>query len=251
MLDFSVLPVLALVGLLAGFVDAIAGGGGLISLPALLSVGLPPINALAVNKAQSWLGTAIAATTYWREGLVAVRPLLPTILATFCGSFCGAFLVQRVDTSRLAVAVPVALIAIAGYFLFAPRLTDADRHARLPFARFVPVMGAIIGCYDGLFGPGTGSFLTLGFVSLFGLGVTRAAAHTKVLNLTSNLAALSLFVPSGHVVWPAAIAMMAGQVAGGYLGALTGIRFGARLIRPLVVIVSMILALRLLFTGHS
>jgi uncharacterized membrane protein YfcA len=247
----TVLLVLALVGLLAGFVDAIAGGGGLISLPALLSVGLPPVGALAVNKAQSWLGTAIAAATYWREGLVDLRRLVPAIVATFCGSLLGAFIVQRIDTSHLAVAVPIALIAIAAYFLFAPRLTDADRHARLPFERFVPVTGAIIGCYDGVFGPGTGSFLTLGFVGLFGLGVTRAAAHTKVLNLTSNLAALALFIPSGQVVWPTALAMMVGQVAGGYLGARTGIRFGARLIRPLVVVVSVILALRLLFTGHS
>src|SRR6185437_15434897 len=119
------------------------------------------------------------------------------------------------------------------------------------FARFVPVMGALTGFYDGLFGPGTGSFLTAGFVTLFGFGVTRAAAHTKVLNLTSNLAALALFVFAGNVVWPAALAMMVGQVAGGYLGARTGIRFGARLIRPLVVVVSVVLALRLLFTGHS
>ena len=249
--DPLVLLILLLVGLLAGFVDAIAGGGGMVSLPALLSVGLPPINALAVNKAQAWLGTAIAANTYRGRGLVAVRPLLPAIAATFAGSLTGAFTVQRIDTSHLAVAVPIALIAIAAYFLFAPRLTDEDRHVRVPFAWGVPLMGAAVGFYDGVFGPGTGSFLTLGFVSLFGLGVTRAAAHTKVLNLTSNLAALGLFIFAGNVVWPAAIAMMVGQVAGGYLGALTGIRFGARLIRPLVVVVSVILALRLLVTGHS
>ncbi|MDR3476142.1 MAG: TSUP family transporter [Devosia sp.] len=246
-----VLLLLAGVGLLAGFVDAIAGGGGLVSLPVLLSVGLPPVGALATNKAQGAVGTVIAAATYWRKGLVELRPLLPAVVATFAGSLTGAFVVQRLDTTRLAVAVPIALLCIAAYFLFAPRLTDADRHARLNYARFVPVMGLCIGFYDGVFGPGTGSFMTMGFVVLFGLGVTRAAAHTKVLNLTSNLAALALFIPSGNVVWPVAIVMMAGQVAGGYLGALTGIRFGARLIRPLVVIVSMILALRLLITGHS
>ena len=110
----------------------------------------------------------------------------------------------------------------------------------------MPVLGACIGFYDGIFGPGTGSFLTMGFVALFGLGVTRAAGNTKILNLASNLGALTLFIPSGDVLWPAAIAMAVGQVIGGYLGALTGIRFGARLIRPLVVIVSLILAGRLL-----
>jgi uncharacterized membrane protein YfcA len=246
-----VLLLLAAVGLLAGFVDAIAGGGGLISLPALLSVGLPPVGALAANKAQSAVGTAIAAVTYWRRGLVELRALVPSIIATYCGSMAGAFTVQRIDTTKLAVAVPIALIGIAAYFLFAPKLTDADRLARLQFGRYVPVMGALIGFYDGLFGPGTGSFLTMGFVMLFGFGVTKAAANTKVLNLTSNLAALTLFIPSGNVVWPAAIAMMIGQVAGGYLGALTGIRFGAKLIRPLIVVVSVILAARLLFMGHS
>jgi uncharacterized protein len=251
MLSPFILLVLAAVGLLAGFVDAIAGGGGLISLPVLLSVGMPPVGALATNKAQGAVGTVIAASTYWRKGLVQLRPMLPAVLATYAGSLVGAFTVQRIDTSRLAVAVPVALVSIAAYFLFAPRLTDADRHARLSYARFVPVMGLVVGFYDGVFGPGTGSFLTMGFVMLFGLGMTRAAAHTKVLNLISNLAALTLFVPSGNVVWPAAIAMMAGQVAGGYLGAKTGIRFGARLIRPLVVVVSVILAARLLITGHS
>ena len=250
MLSPVILLVLALVGLLAGFVDAIAGGGGLISLPALLSVGLSPVGAIAANKLQGAVGTGIAAVTYWRKGFVDLRPMVPGIAATFCGSFFGAFVVQRIDTSKLAIAVPVALIAIAAYFLLAPRLTDEDRTARLRYAAFVPVMGLIIGFYDGIFGPGTGSFFTMGFVMLFGLGVTRAAAHTKILNLTSNLAALALFIPSGNVVWPAAIVMAIGQVAGGYLGALTGIRFGARLIRPLVVVVSVILAGRLLFTGH-
>ncbi|HTJ58966.1 MAG TPA: TSUP family transporter [Devosiaceae bacterium] len=249
--DLLLLFILALVGLVAGFVDAIAGGGGLVALPALLSVGFSPIGAIATNKLQGAIGTSIAAMTYWRKGLVEVKPLVPAIIATYVGSISGAFTVQRIDTSHLAVAVPIALIAISAYFLFAPKLTDADRHARLGYARFVPLMGLVIGFYDGVFGPGTGSFLTLGFIMLFGLGVTKAAAHTKILNLVSNLAALTLFIPSGNVIWPAAIAMAVGQIAGGYLGALTGIRFGAKVIRPLVVIVSIILALRLLITGHS
>jgi uncharacterized membrane protein YfcA len=247
MLDPLVLVALAGSGLLAGFVDAIAGGGGMIALPALLAAGVPPVAALATNKLQSVIGTAAAATTYWRKGFVSLKTLAFAIACTFAAAFAGAFVVKQVDTSLLQVAVPVALIAIALYFLFAPRLTDEDRHARLRFAVFVPVMGAIIGFYDGIFGPGTGSFLTIGFVALFGLGVTRASGHTKALNLASNLGALALFIPSGDVVWIAAGAMAVGQLIGGYLGALTGIRFGARLIRPLVVIISLILAGKLLF----
>jgi uncharacterized membrane protein YfcA len=244
------LLILAGVGLLAGFVDAIAGGGGLLTVPALLLAGLPPVGALATNKLQSAVGTAMATATYWRGGFVALRPLLPAIGATFAGSFAGALLVEHVDVTRLAVAIPLLLIPIAGYFLFAPRLADSDAAARLPFARFVPVMGCLVGFYDGAFGPGTGSFLTLGFVLLFGLGLTRAAAHTKVLNLTSNLAALALFIPSAQVIWPIALVMALGQLAGGYLGALTGIHFGSRLIRPLIVLVSIALAARQLLGAH-
>lgn len=244
-LDLTILVALGFVGLLAGFVDAIAGGGGLIALPALLAAGVPPIAAFGTNKVQSMVGTAIAATTYWRNGFVSFRALRLAIPLTFAGAFLGALAVKSIDTAVLSYAVPVALICIALYFMFAPKLTDDDRHARFDFAIFAPIMGFVIGFYDGLFGPGTGSFLTMGFVTLFGLGLTRAAGNTKVLNLTSNLGALALFIPSGDVVWSAAIAMAIGQVIGGYLGALTGIRFGARLIKPLVVAISILLALRL------
>ena len=247
MLDLWVLLALGGAGLLAGFVDAIAGGGGLIALPALLAAGVPPVAALGTNKVQSVIGTGMAALTYWRKGFVSLPALAVAIACTFGAAFLGAFVVKQIDTSLLQVAVPVALVAIALYFLFAPRLTDEDKHARLRFALFVPLMGAAIGFYDGIFGPGTGSFLTMGFVALFGLGITRAAGNTKILNLASNLGALALFIPSGDVVWAAAGAMAVGQLIGGYLGALTGIRFGAKLIKPLVVVISLILAGKLLF----
>jgi len=247
MLDPMILLALAGVGLLAGFVDAIAGGGGMIALPALLSAGLPPVAALATNKLQSMFGTSMAAYTYWRGGFVNIKALLPAMALTYAGSLLGAIAVKQIDTSLLDIAVPVALIGIAVYFLFAPNLSDADKAARLSFPRWVPLMGFAIGFYDGIFGPGTGSFLTIGFVMLFGLGMIRASGNTKILNLVSNLAALTIFIPSGDVVWPAGLAMAAGQLIGGYVGARTGIRFGAKIIRPVVVVVSIALALRLLF----
>ena len=247
MLDPLILLALAGVGLLAGFVDAIAGGGGMISVPALLSAGRPPVAALATNKMQSVIGTAMAVLTYWRRGFIDLEKLALAVVVTFAGAALGAFVVRQIDTGVLSVVVPVALIAIAVYFVFAPNLSDADRTARLAFPVFGPVMGFVIGFYDGIFGPGTGSFFTVGFVTLFGYGLTRAAGHTKALNLVSNSAALVVFVFAGDVVWPAAIAMAMGQVAGGYIGARAGIRFGARLIRPLVILVSIAMALRLLF----
>jgi uncharacterized membrane protein YfcA len=246
-LDPLILLALAAAGLVAGFVDAIGGGGGLIALPALLAAGVPPVVALGTNKLQSVIGTGAAAITYWRKGFVSLRALALAIPCTFAASFVGAFVVKQIDTAVLSYAVPVMLIAIALYFLLSPRLSDADRHARLSWTAFVPVLGAIVGFYDGIFGPGTGSFLTMGFVALFGLGVTRAAGNTKIINLASNLGALTLFIPSGDVIWPAAAAMAVGQLAGGYLGALTGIRFGAKIIRPLVIVISLILAAKLVF----
>lgn len=246
MLDPIVLVALGGAGLLAGFVDAIAGGGGMIGLPALLAAGVPPVAALGTNKLQSTVGTIIAAATYWRRGYAPLRPLAPAILCAFVASFAGAFVVTQVDTGLLQVAVPIALIAIAVYFLFAPQLSDEARQARLGFALFVPVMAGVTGFYDGIFGPGTGSFLTMGFVALFGLGITRAVGHTKLVNLASNLGGLVLFLSYGEVLLPAAAAMAVGQVAGGYLGALTGIRFGARLIRPLVIAIAIILAVKVL-----
>ena len=245
-LEPLVLLALAAVGMLAGFVDAIAGGGGLIAIPVLISVGVPPIAAFATNKMQSVVGTLMAVNTYWRKGFIDFGAMWPPMLVGFGGAFLGALAVKHIDTSILDFAVPVALICIAAYFLFAPRLTDADRQARLGATLFVPAMALVVGFYDGLFGPGTGSFLTVGFIALFGFGVTRAAGNTKAINLMTNLGALALFIPAGDVLWPAAVAMAIGQLAGGYLGAITGIRFGARLIKPLVVIISVILALRLL-----
>lgn len=249
MLELPVLLALAGAGMLAGFVDAIAGGGGLIALPALLSAGVPPVAALATNKLQGTVGTTLATFAYWRKGYINLRALVPAVIAGFAGSGLGALTVKSVDTSLLSVVVPIALIAIALYFLLSPQLSDADRASRLDFAAFVPAMAFAIGYYDGIFGPGTGSFFTMGFVTLFGLGLTRAAGHTKLLNLTSNIAALMLFIAAGDVLWPAGLAMAAGQMLGGYLGALIGIRFGARIIRPLVVLVSIILAIRLLFAA--
>jgi len=245
-MEFEVLALLAMVGLIAGFVDAIAGGGGLIALPALLAAGVPPVAAMATNKMQSIVGTAIASYTYWRKGLLNLRSLAGAIVLTFIGSFLGAFIVKQIDVSALLLIVPVALIAIALYFLFAPNLSDENKKARLNFIYFAPLFGFLIGFYDGVFGPGTGSFFTIAFVTLFGFGVIKATAHAKILNFTSNLAALALFIPAGDVVWQIAGVMIVGQMIGARLGALTGIKFGARFIKPLIVFICIAMAIKLL-----
>lgn len=245
------LAFLAGAGFLAAFLDAIAGGGGLIGLPALLSVGVPPISALATNKLQSVVGTTIAAITYWRKGHIEFKPLIIPIVLTFVGSVLGAATAKSLDTVVLNFIVPILLIAVAMFFMFSPKMTDEARRARLKFSIFAPVLGFVFGYYDGVFGPGTGSFFIAGFVTLFGLGLTKAVGNTKVLNAVSNFAALLFFIAGGDVVWVAGGVMIIGQIAGGYLGARTGMRFGARLIKPLIVIISVTMALRLLWPTIS
>ena len=248
MFEFEILALLAMAGMIAGFVDAIAGGGGLIALPVLMSVGLSPVSAMATNKMQSIIGTATASYTYWLKGLLNLKTLIATIIATFIGSYIGANIVKKIDISILMLIVPIALILIAVYFLFSPKLSDENKKARLNFIYFAPVLGFCVGFYDGIFGPSTGSFFTIGFVLLFGFGVLRATAHAKILNFTSNLAALALFIPAGDVVWSIALVMMVGQIIGARIGALTRIRFGAKLIKPLIVTVTISMALNLIFT---
>ncbi|MCF4097757.1 TSUP family transporter [Maritalea mediterranea] len=245
--EITLLVMMAGVGFVAGFMDAIAGGGGLLSVPALLFAGLPPVGALATNKMQSVVGAIVAATTYARKGFVDFKQLGVAIISTFIGAVIGAFAATRMDADFLLLLVPILLIGVAAYFLLSPRLSDDARAERLSFTLFAPLMGFIIGFYDGIFGPGTGSFFTAGFVTLFGFGITRAVGSTKVLNATSNAAALMFFIFAGEVIWIIGAAMIVGQIGGGYLGAITGMRFGARLIKPLIVIISIAMALRLLW----
>ena len=239
-------PALTAVAVLTGFIDAIAGGGGLIMLPALLFAGIPPINALATNKLQSMFGTATAFTNYARAGLVDWRSNIPTIALVFAGACGGVLLIQSVDTRVLALVIPALLILVALYVLLSPRMSDDDAHQRLSPTGFAPVAAAI-GAYDGFFGPGTGSFFTTSLVALRGLGLTRATALTKLFNLTSNVASVLLFALAGQMWWLLGLCMAAGAMTGGYIGSHTAMRFGARLIRPLLVILSLGLTARLLW----
>lgn len=246
MYDIWVLVALGGVSVIAGFVDAVAGGGGLITIPALLWAGLPPLGAIATNKAQSIVGTTIAAWTYWRQGYVSILSLVPSIGAAFAGSLLGAVVVKQVDTSALEVLIPAAVIAVALYFTFSPSIKDIDGAARLKFATFVPVFAFVIGFYDGLFGPGTGSFFMLGFVALAGYGMLKATAHTKLLNFASNVGAFAVFASVGVIAWKVGLLMGAAQFMGAQLGSRLAMKNGSRIIKPLLVITCAALAIKLM-----
>lgn len=246
MIDTWVYPVLTATAVLTGFIDAIAGGGGLIMMPTLLFAGVPPVNALATNKLQSMFGTATACYNYWRRGLVDWRANLLTVALVFLGASVGVIVVQSIDTKALSLLIPLLLLAVAVYVLVSPRMSDEDAHQRLSATGYAP-LGAAIGAYDGFFGPGTGSFFTASLVGLRGYGLTRAAALTKLFNLTSNIAAVLLFSVGGKMFWLLGLCMAVGAMAGGWIGSHTAMRFGARLIRPLLVALSVGLTARLLW----
>ncbi|WP_347304079.1 TSUP family transporter [Croceibacterium sp. TMG7-5b_MA50] len=236
---------LVAVAFVAGTIDAMAGGGGLLTIPAMLAAGLPPVAALGTGKLMSTLGTGSAVWAYARAGQIDLKAFAGPVAAAFTGSALGAVAVQHVDPSFLGALVPVLLIAMALYFWLAPPMGTLDRHARLGRVGLSAVCG-LIGFYDGFFGPGTGSFLTLALVALGGLGLVRAIANTKLINLATNVSALVAMIAGGHVLWPLGLAMAAANVAGNQLGAFLAIRFGGRGVRPLLVVLSLALTVRLL-----
>ena len=245
-IDLHLFLILFAVATLAGCIDAIAGGGGLLTIPALLWAGLPPIQALATNKLQSSFGSFTATWTYTRQGLLNPSDHRLAIFLTFIGAAFGAWVVQQIDSSFLAKLIPILMIAFALYFMFSPKLGDEERHQRISKNAFAATIGVGIGFYDGFFGPGTGTFFVIAFVTLLGYSLPRATAGTKLLNFTSNIASLILFAFSGHVLWLLGFGMGFGQIIGSYLGSKLAIKHGGRLIRPLLVIVSLLVSLRLL-----
>ena len=238
---------LILAALVAGFVDAIAGGGGLITVPALLLAGASPVEALATNKLQGTFGSATATLAYARAGHVRLRDQAGMAVVSGLGGAAGALLAHLIPAEVLRLIMPVILIGVAAFFAFRKGLTDADRVERMRPAVFTFTAVPLIAGYDGLFGPGTGSFFMIAFVALAGFGVLKATAHTKLLNFASNLGSLLVFAFSGATWWVTGFAMALGQIAGAAIGARVAMRVGARVIRPLLVITSTAMALRLIW----
>ena len=248
----TVEPLVALglfvVAVAAGFVDSIAGGGGLLTVPALLAAGLPPTAALGTNKAQSTVGALTAAATYTRGGAVDPRRLLPPIVTVLLGAALGTLVLTRIDTARLEDLLPWLLLGVAAWVALRPRLGEVATAARLAPRTYTLTAAPLIGAYDGFLGPGTGSFFALTLVGLRGHDLTRATAMAKVLNLTSNVAALVVFALAGAPVWLLGVVMAVGQAIGARLGAGAVLVRGARLVRPALVVVSVAISLRLLAT---
>lgn len=239
--------ILFVVALIAGFIDAIAGGGGLITIPALLMLGISPAMALGTNKLQACGGSFSASLYFIRQKAINLKEVWLLIVMTFIGSVLGSILIQLIDSTVIKKVLPFLILAIGLYFLFTPTLGESDRQKRISYSAFAFTIGFGVGFYDGFFGPGTGSIFSLAFVMLLGFNLTKATAHAKVMNFTSNIASLLAFLASGKILWVVGFAMMAGQIIGANLGAKMVLSKGKKLIRPMVVIMSFIMTIKMAF----
>lgn len=230
-------PVLFGTGLAAGLVDSIAGGGGLLTVPVLLSTGLPPVAALGTNKFQSSFGSGTATWHYVRGGAVKLSDCGTGIVATLVGAALGAWAVQQLPRGVLATIIPFLLAAILIYMIARPQLGDAARPARVSANLGFGAAGLVLGFYDGFFGPGTGSFWTVAIVLLLGWPLLAATGATKVMNFTSNIVSLAVFAVGGHVDYTIGLVMAVGQAIGARLGSSLALRNGAKIIRPVFLVV--------------
>lgn len=242
---------LFLAGLVAATVDAIAGGGGLITLPALLSTGLPPSLALGTNKLGAVFGTASATWSFTRQKAVDLRECVRGVVFTAIGAVAGAFAVRLLDPAVLGQAIPWLLGTIVVYMIFRPKLGETNRHHRMEAPAFYALFGLGLGFYDGFFGPGVGSFWTIAFVMVRGHNFVKAAAHTKVMNLASNAAALAFFAAAGAVVVGPGLAMGAGQLLGARLGAHLAMTRGARFVRPIFLVMATLTVAKLIYQHYA
>lgn len=234
---------------LAGLVDAIGGGGGLISLPAYLIAGFPPHTAIATNKMSSACGTALATGRFIKAGLVNLKLAVPAVIMAVLGSSIGANLSLLVDEKILMkvllIMLPVSAFAVMNRRLFRD---DGAEEVKLDRRTVLTAMCAafVVGCYDGFYGPGTGTFLLIAFTAFARLGVRTANAQAKVINLTTNLTSLVIFILNGQVLFQVGIIAALCNMAGGYIGAGMVMKNGAKIARPSIMLVLVLLVVKVI-----
>ncbi len=246
----GILCLLFATGLAAGFVDSIAGGGGLITLPTLLAVGLPPQIALGTNKLQGSFGTLSASYNYINKGEVNLKACLAGILFTFLGAVTGSWAVQTIAPGFIKHVIPILLLVVLLYTFFSPGLGFEDRKPKMGHTTFFFVFGLALGFYDGFFGPGTGSFWTAALCIYLGMNMAKAAGVTRIMNFTSNIVALGIFVIGNNVLYEVGLVMALGQIIGARLGSNLAIKNGARFIRPVFLTVVLLTIARLVYQNY-
>lgn len=249
MVDMSIEMILALVMVagMAGFIDAIAGGGGLLTIPALLLANVPPVMTLGTNKLQATSGALAASITMIKKGMVKPKELTVAIIAAFIGSSLGTMAVQLSSPERLKTLIPFLIAVIGIYTLFAPSLGEVEAQPKISESTWQRIITPIIGMYDGYVGPGTGMFFALGNVALRGRHIIVATGTAKVLNLATNTASLIFFIVGGNVLWKVGFAMILGQSIGAYFGSHMVVKGGGKLIRPVIVLMCLAMLSKYVF----
>jgi len=237
-------------GIFAGFVDSIAGGGGIITVPVLLSSGIPPHMALGTNKLQSSFGSFTAAYNYSRKGLVSFSDIKTAIFFTAIGAFTGAITIQFLSAGFLNTIIPIFLCTIFIYTIFSPKIGEKTMEPLINKNIFYVTAGLILGFYDGFFGPGTGSFWVIGIVALIGLDLKKATAFTKFTNFTSNFIALIFFIIGGKVLFIVGICMGTGQVIGAFAGSKLVILRDTSFVRIFFIIVVGVTLIKLVYSSY-
>ncbi len=247
-LTWGMLLLVLLAGFAAGWLDAVVGGGGAIQLPALLLIpGITPLQALATNKLGSIFGTATSATTYYRRVRPDLRTALPMAAVALAASFGGAAVATVLPAALLKPIILVALLGVAIFTALRPRMgrqTELRYHGRHHVAVALAT-GVSIGFYDGLIGPGTGTFLVISLVSILGYDFLQASAKAKIVNFATNLGALLLFVPQGAVLWVLGALLAIMNMAGGYIGSRMAIARGSAFIRVVFLVIVVVLVAKL------
>ena len=241
----TVYIILFFVAFIASLIDSIAGGGGLLTTPSMLILGISPLNVLATNKFQSCFGTFTSTYNYYKNGLLTEKKKSMYFCLSFIGSSIGTLLVSRISNETLESVIPVLLISAALFFITNKGPSEVKQNYKLLVVFNLLVFA--IGFYDGFFGPGTGSFFVLSFIVVKGINIMRATAVTKLLNFASNFAAFIIFAFQGYVIWLLGLIMAVAQIAGAYTGSKFAIKNGEKVVRPVLVIVSLLLSARILF----
>ncbi|UZX02537.1 TSUP family transporter [Arthrobacter sp. CDRTa11] len=247
-IQLTTLILIVVAGFAAGWVDAVVGGGGLIQLPALLLVpGITPVQALATNKMGSIFGTSTSAVTFYGRVKPDLWTAVPMALIALGGSFGGAILAASLPSSVFKPIIVAALVAVALFTALKPNVGDITllRHNGHRHYVVACLIGGAIGFYDGLIGPGTGSFLVIALVSAMGYAFLEASAKAKIVNMATNAGALLFFLPHGSILWGVGLVLGVANMAGGYLGARAAVKQGSGFIRVVFLLVVGALILKL------
>jgi uncharacterized membrane protein YfcA len=237
---------LTIVGFISGFINAVAGGGGLLVLPLMLWLGIPPVTALATGKFQAVFGTLSSSINYFRNGLIDFKSLWPVMFFSMIASACGTMIVLQLGNSVLETLLPYFLIGISLFTWLSPNVSDIETVPLFANKFFRWSVGAVIGFYGGFFGPGVGAIAALGFSVLLGQKLRSATAHAKPVVLIANTVSVLIFLVDGNVLFSVGISMALAQIVGAYFGSNLVMKKGAAVIRPLLVVTTIGIAIKLL-----